>query len=237
MSKRNKKFTSSEEINNTKKAGLYVLLTIAAFALLYFLGIPALGKLTSFISSMKGSNNIGITDTTPPAPPKFKSFPPYTNSQNVVLEGSAEPGTTIKLTLNGEGSEVLSDNEGGFSFNVGLEDGINTFAALAVDQAGNQSQKTDDLQITFDKVAPDLEINSPEDGTTFYGSTQRQVTISGVTDPDTSVTINDRIISVDDEGIFQYTTTLNEGSNSFNIKSTDKAGNYIEKGLTLNFTP
>lgn len=232
-----KRFTSTEEVKNTKRAALYIFLTLVAIALLFFLGIPALGKLTSFISSMKGSNSIGVTDTTPPPPPKFKSFPSFINTQEVNLEGTAEPGTTVNLTFNGENLEVLSDGSGSFSFNVSLESGINTFAAIAIDQAGNQSQKTDDYQITFDKTVPDLEISSPSDGSTFYGSTQRQVTITGETDPDASVTVNDRILSVDEEGVFQYTTTLNEGSNSFNVKSTDKAGNYTEKNITLNFSP
>lgn len=232
-----RRYINTEEKSNTRKAILFISLTIAALALLYFFGIPALGKLASFVSSMKGNNKISSTDTTPPPPPKFKPFTGYSNNPNITLYGNTEAGATVKLTLNGAESEVLSDNGGGFTFNITLESGTNTFAALAIDQAGNQSQKTEDYQITFDKDVPDLEIKSPNDGTSFYGSTQRQVTISGVTEPEANVTINDRIISVDDEGIFQYTTTLNEGSNSFNIKSSDQAGNTIEKSITLNFSP
>ncbi|HCC08850.1 TPA: hypothetical protein DEP81_02600, partial [Candidatus Woesebacteria bacterium] len=126
--------------------------------------------------------------------------------------------------------------DGQFSFGVTLQDGINTFAATATDQSGNQSQKSDDHQITFDKKTPDLEITSPSDGSSYFGSNQRQITITGKTETDAKVTINDRIISVDDSGIFQYTTTLNEGSNTFNVKSTDQAGNTTEKNISLNFT-
>ena len=237
MSKYTRNFSNTEQEKNTKNAALYIFLTIAALLILYFAGIPVLGKLTALISSMKGSNKIGVSDTTPPPPPKFKPFPAFTNVQNLTLQGNTEPGITVKLVLNGVDSEVLSDNSGTFSFNVSLENDINTFAALAVDQAGNQSQKTEDYQITFDNKEPQIEISSPSDGSTFYGSTQRQITISGKTEPEASVTINDRIISVDDEGIFQYTTTLNEGSNNFNVKSLDKAGNFVEKSLTLNFSP
>jgi hypothetical protein len=49
--------------------------------------------------------------------------------------------------------------------------------------------------------------------------------------------INDRIVSVDDSGTFQYTTTLNDGANTFAVKSTDQAGNTTEKDITLNFNP
>ena len=232
-----RRYINTEEKTNTRKALLFILSTIACLALLYFIGIPALGKIASFVSSMKGNDKISSTDTTPPPPPKFKPFPAFSNNSDITLNGNTEAGSTVKLTLNGIENEALSDNNGGFTFNISLQDGINTFAALAIDQAGNQSQKTDDYQITLDKKSPDLEIKSPNDGASFYGSSQRQITITGISEPDTNITINDRIISVDDEGSFQYTTTLNEGSNSFNIKSSDQAGNTIEKSITLNFSP
>ncbi len=233
-----RKFVNFEERKNKRNAALFIFLTIAAIVILYFLGIPALGKLTTFVSSLRGNNQkIGSSDITPPPPPKFRNFPEFTNQQNLTLSGNTESGATVKLTFNGNSQEVLADGSGQFSFNVILQDGTNTFAAVALDQSGNQSQKSDDYQITFDKKVPELEITSPTDGSSYFGSNQRQATIEGKTEAEASVTINDRIISVDDGGAFQYTTTLNEGINAFNIKSTDRAGNTTEKSLNLNFTP
>ncbi len=238
MSRFARKFAGLEEKKNTRKAFLYVFLTIVALFGLYFLGIPALGRLTTFVSSLKGNDKkISSSDFTPPPPPKFNNFPEFTNQQNLTLNGNTEAGSTVKLVFNGTSQETLSDSDGQFSFNVTLEDGTNTFAATATDQAGNLSQKSEDYQVNFDKKAPDLEITSPNDGSSYFGSNQRQVTIEGKAETDAAVTINDRIIFVDDEGIFQYTTTLKDGSNTFNIKSSDKAGNITEKSLTLNFTP
>jgi hypothetical protein len=125
----------------------------------------------------------------------------------------------------------LADNGGSFTFNIDLSDGTSTFNAIAVDQAGNISQVTKDYQITFDKKVPDLSVTSPTDGSSFFGSNQRQVTIEGTTETDCAININDRMIAVDEEGVFQYTTTLG------NIKSIDLAGNSTEKSITLNFTP
>lgn len=237
MRRYTKKFASTEEQNNKKRAVFYSFLTIAALVAIYFLGIPVLGKLTNFVTSFKGNNKIATTDTTPPPPPKLRNFPEFINQQSLTLTGNTEAGAAVKLTLNGNIQESLSDNNGQFSFNITLQDGTNTFAATATDQAGNISQKTNDYQIVYDNTLPDLEVTSPNDGSGFFGSTQRQVTIQGKTEAGTSVTINDRIISVDEDGIFQYTTTLNDGTNSFTIKSTDKAGNTTEKNITLNFTP
>ena len=75
------------------------------------------------------------------------------------------------------------------------------------------------------------------DNSSYYGSGQRQVTIQGETETDVQITINDRFITIDDEGKFQYTTTLNEGANTFSVKAKDKAENTTEKSITLNFTP
>ena len=233
-----RKYTNYEQKKNTRSAILYIGLTIAALAILYFLGIPALGKLAALVSGLKGKNNIATSsDTTPPPPPKFKYFAENTNQKSVTLSGNTEAGATVKLTFNGEEQEVLADNNGQFSFTLSLGNGINTFAAMATDQAGNQSQKTDDYQITFDNQAPDLSITSPDDNSSFYGSGQRQVTIQGETEVDAQVTINDRFITVDEDGKFQYTTTLNEGANTFSVKAKDQAENTTEKSITLNFSP
>lgn len=231
------KLISTENKKNTRGAVFYIILTIAVILAIYFLGIPALGRLTSFVSSMKGNDKkISSSDITPPPPPKFKNFPEFTNQTTLSLSGNTEAGSTVKLIFNGIPSEVISDSDGQFSFTVDLQNGINTFAATATDQSGNQSQKSEDYKITFDNKAPELTVSSPNDGSSFFGSNQRQVTIQGQTEPDASVTINDRIIFVDDTGNFQYTTTLNEGSNNFNIKATDKAGNTTEKTISLNFS-
>lgn len=233
-----RRFTNTEERNNTKSAIFYVFLTIICIVALYFVGIPLIGKLTTFVTSLKNNNKqITSSDTTPPPAPKFRTFPEFTNQQNLTLYGNTEAGATVKLTINGNNQETLADGNGQFSFNISLEDGVNTFAATATDQAGNTSQKSNDFQITLDKKAPDLSVTSPSDGASFFGSTQRQVTIEGKTEPEANITINDRIISVDDNGEFQYTTTLNDGSNAFNIKATDQAGNTTEKSLALSFTP
>ncbi len=233
-----KRFAGTEQKTNQKKAFFYLFLTVVTVIVLYFLGIPALSKLTTLVSSFKNSNSkIDSSDITPPPPPKFKSFSEFTNQKETTLSGTAESGSTVKITFNGIDQEMLSDGNGQFSFNISLENGVNTFAAIAIDQSGNQSQKTNDYQITFDNKMPDMEIVSPNDGSSFFGSTQRQVTIEGTTEVEASVTINGRIISVEDDGSFQYTTTLSDGSNTFNIKAFDQAGNLTEKNIVFNFSP
>lgn len=229
---------SVEEKRNLKKAVYFILSTIVAIVLLFFYGVPVLGKFAGFVSDLgKSGKAISVNDKTPPAPPRFDFLNNFTNQQNIDIAGVTESGATIKFTFNGNAQESLADKDGRFQFNVLLSNGENTYSALAVDSAGNLSQQTKTFTITFDNKPPDLTISSPNDGTGFFGSSQRQVTINGTTDTGSQITINDRMVNADDTGKFQYTTTLNDGENKFNIKSVDSAGNTKEQPLTLNFTP
>ena len=231
------RLASVEERRNVKKARNFIVLTGISLILLYFFGIPALGKFAAFVSDLaKSDNPIVSEDKTPPAPPRFNSFPDYTNHKDTTLSGDTEGGATVKLTFNGRGQETLADRDGHFSFNLNLRDGENAFTAITVDAAGNESQKTDEFMVVFDEKSPDITIDTPAPGSQFYGTKQRQVTIQGTTESGVSVTANDRIVSVDDTGKFQYTTTLGEGENKFNFKAVDSAGNTTESELVLNFS-
>jgi hypothetical protein len=229
---------SVEEKRNFRSAILLIVLSIGVIAVLIIYGIPNVGKVATFVSGFKYKNTpAASSDKTPPPPPKFGNYPDFTNQATINISGTGEPGATIKLTFNGSGQDILADKDGNFTFqNLILQAGDNTFFAFAIDQAGNASQKTPDKKIVYDNKPPSLTIDSPSDGSNFFGSGQRQVTIQGTTDSGASVTINDRIVSVDDSGKFQYTLTLNGGENKFTIKSVDQAGNSAEKGITLSFS-
>jgi hypothetical protein len=238
MIQRYSRLQSVEEKRNFRNAALLIGLTIISIILLIFFGIPAIGKVASFVSDLKGGNSpISSNDKTPPAPPRFQSFIDYTNQKYVTIGGTAEPGTTVKLTFDGNTTETVVDNEGKFTFtDLELKEGENTYSAEAVDSAGNVSIKSQDKVITYDIKPPEVTIDSPADGATFFGSTQRQINIQGTTETSSSVTINDRIVTVDNNGKFSYPVTLNGGDNQFNIKVTDQSGNLTEKQMTLKFS-
>jgi len=230
---------SLEERRNIGKATRFVFLTIVVGVLLFFYGIPALGRFAAFVSELaKSDKPISKNDTTPPAPPQIDTLPEYTNKPKLSITGKSEEGATIKFILNSEAKEVVADRDGKFSLDFTLDDGENGITASATDLAGNESVKTKTFKITFDDEEPKLILDGPSNGSQFFGTRQRQVDIKGsVDDSNTQVTINDRFVAVEDNGSFQFTTTLSEGENKFKIKAVDLAGNSSEKELTLNFTP
>lgn len=231
------RLASVEERKNMRKAVSFGLLTVLTLVILFFYGIPTLGKFAAFVSDLAKSNKpIANQDKTPPAPPRFNQFPDFTNQGTIDLSGSAEAGATVKLTFNGETQEKLSNKDSNFLFNLTLNNGDNVFSAVAVDPVGNISQETTQNKIVFDNKSPDFTIDSPADGAQFFGTKQRQVTIQGTTESTATVNINDRFVTVDSLGKFQYTLSLSEGENKFTVKATDQAGNTTEKSLTLTFS-
>lgn len=231
------RLSKTEEKRNIRRAVVYSILTLTVFALLIGFGIPSFAKLAGFLAELRKSTSpIEKGDITPPAPPLVDDLPDFTNQKNLTLTGSAEPGIKVIILFNNQNSEILSDNDGRFSSNLSLVKGENTLSLQAKDNAVNLSQETKEYQIVFDDTPPKLEIKSPADQSNFFGSKQKEVNIEGLAEEEVGLTINDRFVSVDENGNFVFKTILEEGENKFLIKALDKAGNSIETSLTLHFS-
>jgi len=227
----------SEEKKNIKKAYFFLILTAGFIILVIVFGISSLAKYAGFLGNIKKSGQpVEVTDITPPVIPRLDPIPEATNKKEVEIKGTTEPGATVRLYLNNSEKELTANNSGEFTFTVGLKDGENTVSLIAIDDAGNESPKTNVVKINYDTKAPDLEIIKPQDQAQFYTSKQRQVVIEGKTEPGSDVRINDRFVVVESSGSFTFATTLSEGSNTFTIKASDKAGNTTEKTITVSFS-
>lgn len=232
------RFVRSEEKKNLRRSLVLGLITLALIIIFFFFGLPLIAKITGFLADLrKTSTPIESQDTTPPAPPRFNPVPESTNQIKLEISGFTEPGLTVFLTVNGQEKEILSNADGQFLYTFQLVKGENTLSAYAKDGAGNKSQKSDTVKIIFDDENPSLEITSPKDGDSFFGAKQRQVVIEGKTEEEAELTINDRFVLIEDDGIFAFTTTLSEGENTFNLKVRDKADNLTEKTIKMSFTP
>ena len=235
---RQSRLARSEERKNIKRAALFGTLTVGIIIAFIFLGLPAVAKFAGFLSNLKkGNTPVEISDTTPPAPPIFERFAEHTKEQQLKISGKTEPGAIITLFLNTNDEEIIANNDGEFNYTFKLRKGENTISAKTKDSAGNESQESKVYEVVFDNESPDLEVTSPEEGKEYYGSKERQITIEGLTEDGVSLTINDRIVAVDEDRTFTFLTTLNEGKNNFNIKATDKAENQTEMDFSVSFTP
>ncbi|MFC5603785.1 S8 family serine peptidase [Sporosarcina koreensis] len=147
-----------------------------------------------------------------------------TNVENVVIEGTATPTTTIALHNNGEevGTAVIG-NDGKFSFQTVLTEGDNEFTAVSL-LDGRTTGTSKPVTVTLDTMQPELAITSPKDG---ERTNRETVTVEGtVADAHLkSVTVNGQQAAVADNGTFSKRILLDEGVNTITVIATDAAGN------------
>jgi len=235
--KRYSRLDSVEEKRNIKKAYYYIFLSVATVLLLIFYGLPALVKFAGFIGDVaKSDKPVEINDITPPAPPQFDQIIEFTNKEVLVITGKSESGATITIRANNNNSEIIANNDGVFSFIFNLNNGDNTIDARSKDISGNESNQTNTYRIYFDNKEPKLDIQSPADGSTYFGNGQRQLSIKGTVDEIVDLTVNGRPVAVKDDNTFSFTTTLNEGENKFEVKAVDPALNETSTTLTVTFS-
>jgi len=227
----------------TKKSGagrrwlLLVLLLIGGlFWAIFHYGsslLVGLGNLWGGLNG-DGSSDDLVSDNIPPPPPQIALLPEATNSASLEIVGDAELDSTLILFLNGiEIKKILIGNEGKFRIGpIKLDEGENNLFAKAVDLAGNESQESVRQIIFFDKEPPTLEIESPQNGDSFFDD-QKEITIKGKTEKDAIVNINERKVIVNLEGEFESVYSLSEGTNEILIVSSDKAGNKTQESLKV----
>ena len=151
----------------------------------------------------------------------------YSNSPDAI-EGQAEPGNQIDITINGEHvGTTTADEDGEFEFELDeeLEDGMYEVIVSATDEAGN----TADVIVDFSVDGSDeLQIETPEDESTVRTSTP---TISGTAEPGTVVVVLiDGVevaqVEADDEGEWTYTLeeALEDGEYDVIVQADSPSG-------------
>ncbi len=217
-----------------QKSSKKLLYSIAAgIAVLFFLaiwGVPALISMSVFISGIGQRNEPQVkqADTTPLFAPTLEPLYEATNSSPIAIRGYTEPEIKVELYLNDELVDKISASESGsFKFEeVNLQEGQNRIWVKSI-KDGRNSEKSEIINMLYKKTPPKIEVKTPEDGSTVSGE-KKSVMISGITDLDNNVSINDHIVIVNADGSFSYEYPLADGDNTLKIKATDKAGNFTE---------
>jgi len=234
------RLAKKEEARSVRRTIIYGTLTILFSVGLLFIGIPTLAKISVLLLDIRKSNSVpDKTDTIPPAPPEFNSLPDATNSSSLSISGYAEPGSTVIVFQNdSQVKTALTSKDGNFLVNdITLSEGKNEFYAVAQDESGNKSQPSEKVVIYLNSKPPELTVDQPQDGSVFNGDKNKKITVSGKTNPDVALTLNDHVIVLNNEGSFSYLYTLNDGENSLKIVATDQAGNKTEKEIKVTFNP
>ena len=116
-------------------------------------------------------------DTTAPATPTINNSissdsgavgDRVTNVVAQTLTGTADPGSTVTISRGATTfPPVVAAANGTYSAPVTLVEGANSFTAVAVDQADNNSAPAAALAVTLDTVLPTVTITDPKNGLTY----------------------------------------------------------------------
>jgi len=217
---------------------LLIISSIALFLFLIFVGVGSAAKLAIFVGSMRDTPQTASNDKTPPGPPRMNnwdSLPKYTKVDQLDISGFAETESNVKIYGNDAVvTQTKTDDNSQFSTRVTLSKGENYIYATAIDPSGNEGDHSPAGRIIYDPDLPQIEIESPKDNDQVY---EKNLTITGKTEPGASISIGDRVGIVQNDGSFAIKYTLNEGSNSITLTSVDQAGNQAEKSITVTFVP
>ena len=184
------------------------------------------GENIIWISVRDFAGNVNITfikiilDTTKPeillVSPENGSI---VNSTTVTLSGKTEIGCTLTVA----GIPVLVEQDGNFSVELSLVEGINEIDIISIDQAGNVNETN--LTLYVDTLPPELYV-------TYAYQGNLMVLVSGITLNCSHLYINGTEIFVE-ENTFSYNWTVVEGENMIIIEAVDNACN--RNSTTINY--
>lgn len=200
-----------------------------SMAVLLFISLFGLKLLVNFsllVDRLRGSTTAPTTTQAIILAPVLNPLPEATNGTTVNVSGTGQPGLTLILYLNEQETKKLTVPEDG-NFSVPalpVKEGTNTLSAKLVDEKGNLSNLSNVVTIMVKRTPPSLDISEPPDNARVSGE-DNTVRVSGKTQEDTTVTINDRLVVVQADGSFTYSYPLSEGDNTLKILATDVAGN------------
>ena len=185
--------------------------------------LPNEGRNVILVSAMdRGRNYLNrtmtvIRDTTPPTVNLTSPFDGFLTNQTTIKVAGTTTDPAGHIFVNGQETPVAAD--GSFSTSVSLDEGMNTIKIDGADAVWNYVNLV--LRGERDTVLPTLSISSPPDG---YATNASSITIKGITEAGTTVTINDAQVPVTGTN-FSLTVQLAEGNNVFTVVAKDPAGN------------
>lgn len=215
-----------------------VVIIFLAYAILAWILPSFIGGVSLVTGIFKPSH------TSPPTAVDVTLAPPLidipfesTNNSNIDVKGSAAPSSKVELFMDGSlKATVTAGEDGSFDFpNVELVLGTNNVYGKTVDDQDKESLPSKTIQVTYSNQKPNLDVSSPTDGQSVQGN--RQLTVSGKTDPEMQVFVNDSQIILKGDNSFETTVSLNDGDNQIKIRVVDQAGNSTEVDRKVTFQP
>jgi hypothetical protein len=168
-----------------------------------------------------------------------------TLGSSVIVKGNTRAGATVSIN----NKLITSDGQGNFSLPLILESGPAAIDVIATDSAGNQAETLllvnvvstpnsatqipeppAPIPVPSSGILP-LKLTQPVDGATISSA---NIAVKGQTGPGATVTVNDEVITADDQGNFNVSVSLQPGPNAIDVMAIDSDGNSNEVLIIVN---
>jgi len=225
-----------EEEQITKKTVLLGFITVVLFVMVVLFGLPLLVRFSVFLGDLKNKNGDTSTEKIiPPLAPRI--IMPYeaTNSSVISISGLGEISTTVELLKNDVSvgkTEVSATGDFVFS-EIALENGENSFNAVAMTEKGGSSEVSKTVMVVYDNQPAEIVMMNPSEDTLTVDYSDFDIV--GKAEKNASVLINGRVAMVDDEGKFKLKYQLSSGKNEIEIVVRDLAGNETRKKINITY--
>lgn len=227
-----------DEQKQQKKLILAIGGMIAVIVFFAVFGLKILIGFSVLVDTIRGSSPTPAVQSNKQVlfPPILDPLPVATYSSVLRVSGSATAGLTATVYDNGkELRKTTVAGNGVFTAQLPtLKDGKHDLTVKLTDTKGNSSEPSNPLTIIIKTAKPELTIDSPENNATI-NSDSNQISITGTTESDTSVSINGRIAVIKPDNTFSYSFSLSDGDNIIQIVATDLAGNTTTEELKLTY--
>jgi hypothetical protein len=211
-----------------------IFLSVLMLFIFIFVLLP--GGVRLFFSILDSNTGLEVKDSIPPQAPILSSPVEATFSASIKLSGFAEPKSKVILVLDGQKhDEFVVSDEGSFEYDFSLRDGENLFSLYSIDEADNASPNTKDYLVIYDKDAPTIDVDIPKNDEVVQSKKNQLINVSGKTEAGAKIYLNDRLLSVQSDGVFTGTYNLSDGENMLKFRAVDKAGNQAETELKVVF--
>jgi uncharacterized protein YfaP (DUF2135 family) len=173
------------------------------------------------------------------APSVTLSAPSTSNDATVTVTGTVTDESavsTAELIVNGNSQTLSLASDGSYSVSVTLAEGENTIEVSATDEFGNTG--TASTTTTVDSTIPSLSLSAPsETNDATVEVTGTATDTNGVATAELIVNGNSQTLSLDSNGDFSVTVSLQEGSNTVSLRAVDSFNNENTAQTTVTYTP
>ncbi len=229
------RLTAHQQREFRNKLILYGVLLVGLVFLFYSVGLKLLINTSLFISKLSSPSQ----STNQEKKDLFygsltvDNVPTATNSARIVVSGTITNYNILEFYINDEKvKEKEFPASDTFSEEIGdLKPGENELYVKTKEKGGKNEKTSAKYTVIYKNEKPKLEITEPAESAV---KTKRQeIKITGKTDKEVFIKVNELPIIVTSEGYFQASVRLKEGDNNITVIAEDDAGNTDTQIVTV----